>query len=270
MSKRIPFILLLSLCAHLTSAQKGLELGGWLGSSHYFGDLKTEFSLNEPGLAIGIAGRYNFNERIAAKASFNVGHVRGDDSDSNNTFERERNLNFSSRILDLSTQLEFNFLPYIHGSSDDFFTPYIFAGISGFSYSPKTEMDGNTFTLRLFGTEGQAIGEEYGKFALAVNLGLGVKWDINVDWSINIEVGMRATGTDYIDDVSTIYPDLDLLASIRGQTAVDLSNRSLIPGVGVSGRQRGNSANNDNYVFIGIGIMRFFGQLPCPKIVKDR
>ena len=270
MTKRIPLIVLCASIAFFVRAQKGLELGGWIGSSHYFGDLKTEFSLNEPGLAIGLAGRYNFNERISAKASLNLGHLRGDDSDSNNTFERERNLSFKSAIVDLSSQLEFNFLPYVHGSSDDFFTPYIFAGLSGFSFSPRTDLNGTTYSLRHFGTEGQPIGEEYGKFSLAINFGLGVKWDINVDWSMNIEVGMRATSTDYIDDVSTIYPDLDLLASTRGQTAADLSNRSIVPGVGVTGRQRGNSANNDNYVFVGVGIMRYFGQLPCPKIVKDR
>jgi len=251
-------------------AQKGLELGVWIGSSHYFGELKTEFSLNESSLAGGLVARYNLNERLCAKASLNYGHLKGDDSDSNNTFERERNLNFSSTIIDLSGQFEFNFLPYIHGNEDHYFTPYLFTGFSGFNYNPKTSKDGSTYTLRDFGTEGQPIGEEYSRYSMAVNFGIGVKWDINIDWSINVETGMRVTRTDYIDDVSTVYPDLDLLAVTRGQTAVELSNRAMVPGVGVPGRQRGNSANNDNYLFFGVSIMRYFGQLACPKIVKNR
>ena len=38
---------------------------------------------------------------------------------------------------------EFNFLPYIHGSRDYFFTPYLFAGFSVFSFNPKAEYTGD-------------------------------------------------------------------------------------------------------------------------------
>lgn len=258
-------ILLLSVAM---SAQKGVELGAWLGSSHYFGDLKTEFSLNEPSLSGGLNFRYNLNERLAAKFSASLIHIYGDDEDSPNTFERNRNLSFRSRMVDLNTQFEFNFLPYRHGSEDEYYTPYVFGGFSVFSYSPKADLNGETYNLRAYGTEGQAIGEEYGRISFAPTLGVGMKWDLNADWSINIEASVRLSNTDYIDDVSTVYPDLALLSEIRGNTAVALSDRSLIDGIGEPGRQRGNNKNNDSYMIFGISIMRYFGSLECPGILK--
>ncbi|MBK8080358.1 MAG: hypothetical protein IPK25_08795 [Saprospiraceae bacterium] len=44
--------------------------------------------------------------------------------------------------------------------------------------------------------------------------------------------------TDYLDDVSTVYPDKTLLLAKRGQTAVELSDRSLIDGLGAKDRQK--------------------------------
>ena len=48
--------------------------------------------------------------------------------------------------------------------------------------------------------------------------------------------------------------------------AAALSDRSGIEGFATPGRQRGDSTTKDKYVVIGIGIMRYFGFLPCPKI----
>ena len=251
-------------------SQKGIELGGWLGFTHYYGDLQTELAITDPGLAGGINLRYNFDNRICVKSSVNYGRISASDEDSQNTFERQRNLSFYSDIWDFTLQAEFNFLSYIHGSDDEGFTPYIFAGLSGFSFNPKTNLDDQVFALRDFGTEGQPIGQEYGRFSLAPMVGVGLKWDINIDWSFNVELGIRSSQTDYIDDVSGIYPDLNELRITRGQTAVALSDRSVGGGIGEPGRQRGNSRNNDTYVFFGLSIMRYFGAIDCPRLVKKR
>ena len=248
------------------SGQKGVELGGWIGFTHYYGDLQTELAITDIGLAGGLNFRYNFDDRICVKSSLNFGRISANDEDSQNTFERQRNLSFSSNIVDLTTQLEFNFLSYIHGSKDFNFTPYLMAGLSVFSFNPKTELDGQSYVLRNFGTEGQAIGQEYGRFSIAPTVGIGLKWDINIDWSFNVEMSIHSSQTDYIDDVSGQYPDFNQLRTERGDTAVSLSDRSIGGGIGEPGRQRGNSRNNDTYVFIGISVMRFFGTLNCPKV----
>lgn len=270
MSKKFLHLSILLFLTSTLQGQKGIELGAWLGLTHYYGDLQTELAISDPGLAGGLNFRYNFDNRIALKSSLNYGRISADDADSQNTFERQRNLNFFSDVWDLTIQGEFNFLSYIHGSKEEHFTPYLFAGLSVFSFAPKTTLDGETFSLRDFGTEGQPIGQEYNRFALAPTIGIGLKWDINIDWSFNLELSIHGSQSDYIDDVSAVYPDLNDLRTTRGQQAVDLSDRSIGGGIGEPGRQRGNSRNNDTYVFFGLSIMRYFGSLDCPRAVKKR
>ena len=273
--------IVLSFVAMSVQAQQGVEFGGFLGVSHYFGDLNTNFKVNKPGIAGGIVGRYNFNERTAVKIAGSVGNVRADDSDSNNTFEKRRNLSFQSQILDASAQFEFNFLPYFHGSKEDFFTPYLFAGFSVSYFNPQTKVcDSNPNTplsecqggtslvdLRPLGTEGQFKGEEYYTVSGGLAFGAGLKVDINYEWSINVELSARRLFTDYLDDVSSVYPDASDLESLRGSLAVALSDRS-IPApekIGETGRQRGNSQTKDAFAFLSVGLVYYFGDLKCPN-----
>jgi len=255
-------------------AQKGWEAGAWLGTSYYFGDLNTNYRLDRPNLAGGLIARYNFNNRIALKFSGNYGKVEAYDADSDNAFERARNLSFQSEVFDGTAQLEFNFLPYTHRSRDEFFTPYAFAGFSVFGFNPQAEFEGELVELRPLGTEGQFQGEEYYTVQGAFAYGVGLKLDINFEWSINVEFSGRALFTDYLDDVSTVYPDRNDLRRQRGDLAAELSDRSIsIPGVedsqlGRAGTQRGNSTNNDHLVFLQVGILYYFGDLRCPEYGK--
>ena len=273
------YILGLFCCLNLMNlqAQQGVEFGGFVGASHYFGDLNTDFSLNDPGLAAGLIGRYNFNERVAIKLIGSVGQVSAYDFDSNNTFERERNLDFKSRVLDISGQVEFNFLPYFHGSKSEFFTPYLFAGFSITNFNPQTDVCANspttpvsqcngtinTVALRPLGTEGQFKGEEYFTTAGGLAFGAGFKVSLNYEWSINVELSGRRLFTDYLDDVSSVYPDFDDLQNLRGDLAVALADRSN-PTIGAQGRQRGNSKSKDAFGLLTVGIVYYFGDLKCP------
>lgn len=269
--KKLHVYLILFLFCGTIQAQQGWELGGWAGGAHYFGDLNTTFSLKSPGLAAGIVARYNFNERLCLKFSGNYIKIGANDADSDNSFERTRNLSFKSDILDATFQFEFNFLPYIHGSSDQFYTPYLFAGFSILNFDPEADLNGETIPLRTLGTEGQFRGEEYYSIAGALAYGVGLKFDLTYRWSVNIELSARKLFTDYIDDVSGNYPDLDDLEAMRGPEAVALSDRSItsegFPAlIGEEGRQRGNGRDNDTYATLGIGIVYYFGSLRCPGI----
>lgn len=139
-----------------------------------------------------------------------------------------------------------------------------------FTYNPQADLAGERVNLRDFGTEGQAPGAEYGRFSWATSYGMGIKWSLNHEWSINMELGIRNAHTDYLDDVSTVYPNLELLNIVRGPSALRLSNPAVVSGIGEEGRQRGNSKNNDTYVLFGVGVMRYFGQLDCPKFLKRK
>lgn len=250
--------------------QRGWEAGFWLGTTAYFGDLNTSYNLSLPGYAGGLMARYNFNNRVCFKLSANYGLVRGDDAVSKNVYERARNLSFQSNVFDAALQFEFNFLPYNHGSEDEFFTPYVFAGLNGFTFNPKAEYEGTSYELRELGTEGQFPGEEYFSFSGGILYGIGFKVDLSYEWSLNIELGARQLFTDYLDDVSTVYPDLGDLERTRGDVAVALSDPSIIiPGVtegkiGEEGKQRGNASNNDSYVMLGVGLVYYFGDIRCP------
>jgi len=227
-------------------AQRGWEAGGWIGTSHYYGDINSSFNVKSPGLAGGLVARFNFNNRLCFKFGANYGNVSANDADSKNSYERARNLSFESVLFDGTGQFEFNFLPYTHGSSDEFFTPYLFAGLSVFYFNPLAEFEGEMIELRDLGTEGQFLGEEYFTVQGAIAYGVGLKVDL-----------------------SYVYPDKDDLESLRGPVAVALSDRSLsatdagIP-IGQTGRQRGSSNKNDAIVYLGVGLVYYFGDLRCP------
>lgn len=255
---------------------RGLEIGPWAGASVYFGDLNTTFNLDRPNIAGGFGARYNFNHRLAARVSFNYGKIEGYDSDSDNPFEANRNLSFESTIYDGTAQFEFNFLPYFHGHKEYFFTPYVYAGISVFRYQPTAESDaGVTVSLRELGTEGQLRGEEYLTLGSAVTGGFGFKWDLSYELSMDVNIGIRMANTDYLDDVSTTYPDVTDLSRSRGPIAVELSDRGLMLDAGGDridreGEQRGDATINDRYIFVGLGFNYYFGDVRCPTYGNRR
>jgi hypothetical protein len=269
-----------TLSQNLLKAQDGAEAGVWVAAVNYFGDLNTNLRLNRIGPAAGFGLRYNFNERLAFKVSGNIGRVEAYDSDSPNLFEKARNLSFRSVVADVGGQLEFNFLPYVHGSKDKNWTPYLFAGLGVTHFNPKAKLDGGDWVeLRPLGTEGQFKGDEYYTVAGGWVYGAGFKIDLNYEWSINIDLSARRLFSDYLDDVSTAYPDPEEVSDLRGSEALPFIDRSpelfakdpdfftrnnIEPPIGTTGRQRGNSKNNDTYVYFGVGVYYYFGDLKCP------
>ena len=95
-------------------------------------------------------------------------------------------------------------------------------------------------------------------------VGIGVKDAISKEFAIGIEVGIRKTFTDYIDDVSGVYYDNAALRAARGDMAADLADPSLLNypeslgGTSVTayqtnpGEVRGHSKHKDAYMFINI------------------
>lgn len=268
--KKLFLIICIAFYSLTGSAQMGWEAGGWIGASHYYGDINSSLNFKSPGLAAGLIARYNFNNRLCLKFSANYGNVGADDADSKNSFEQTRNLSFKSMILDGTGQFEFNFLPYNHGSANEFFTPYLFAGLSVYYFNPLAHINDEWVELRPLGTEGQFRGEEYYSVQGAIAYGAGFKIDLSYEWSINVELSGRKLFTDHLDDVSGVYPDMDDLESLRGELAVQLSDRSIgqeFP-IGQTGRQRGDANNNDNIVFLGVGLVYYFGDIRCPTYGK--
>ena len=258
------------LSSQVANAQmRGWELGGWAGVSNYFGDLNTNWRINRLHLAGGAGARYNMNDRLAFRLGANAGKISAYDSDSDNFFEQQRNLSFHSLVIDGTAQFEFNFLPYVHGSRDYFYSPYMFVGTTFFYFNPKADLDSETYNLREMGTEGQFRGEEYNTTQWALAYGIGFKVDLSYRWSVNVELSARKLFTDYIDDVHGVYADIRDIKAQRGDIAAALADRSGDPPIGVPGHQRGNGKNTDAYVFLGVGLNYYFGEIRCPSIQRQ-
>lgn len=259
----------LVLTSHASFGQmRGWEVGAWLGGANYFGDLNTNWRLNRVHLAGGIGARYNFNDRLALRFGANVGELSAKDSDSKNVYEQRRNLSFRSLITDGTVQFEFNFLPYVHGHREYYYTPYLFLGPSIYFFNPKANLDDTWYKLREFGTEGQFRGEEYNTTQGAITYGFGFKVDLSYRWSVNVELSGRKLFTDYLDDVSGVYADPRDIRAQRGEIAEALADRSVEPKLGQQGRQRGNGKKNDMYAMAGVGLVYYFGQIRCPTLQR--
>ncbi len=236
------------------------EVGLFAGISNYQGDLsagsfKGIFAQSRP--SVGLFGRYNFNDFFAARLAFNYGQISSDDALSNNQAQIDRNLNFRSTILEFGAMGEINipgFQPYALAKV---FSPYVFVGIMGVYYNPKTSYENSWVKLQPLGTEGQGLAEypdrkKYSKVNFSIPFGIGVKWAITDLIVIGFEAGPRKTFTDYLDDVSTTYVDYNVLAAGNGELAATLSNRTgelIEDGVG-----RGDSTNKDWYILYGVTV----------------
>lgn len=251
-------------------SQKGSEAGFWLGTANYFGDLNNLYRMNEPGLAGGGIFKYNLDERISLRTGLSYARLRGHDSKSNNSFDRKRNLSFFGDVVELAPAIEFNFFELKHGSNQAFYSPYLFGGMSVFYYNPKAKLNGEVFNLRQLGTEGQVPGQEYSSISGAWLIGGGFKMDISYRWCLQFEIGYRASFTDYLDDVSKVYPNFGTLESDRGKIAVLFSDRSIktadSPEIAVPGFQRGDAKDRDAFVTMGLNLIYYFGSVRCPGI----
>jgi hypothetical protein len=274
--KKYFFVFVLLMGFGISMAQRN-EIGPTLGGSYYLGDLNPskQFMLAKP--AGGLMYRYIINSRWAVKFDGIFGTVEG--SDAKSKFNEQRNLSFKSHITEISSQVELNFLPYVTGDDKQYFTPYIFAGLSIFSFNPKAEYDGTWYELQPLGTEGQGTStysdrKPYSLTKLAFPFGIGFKYSIGKVFCLGAEWGMRKTTTDYLDDVSTTYADPLVLAAENTSIAALLADRTItLPGQSVNNTdlQRGNSSTKDWYSYAGIFLTVKFktgGSKSCPAYNK--
>jgi len=232
--KRLLILFVLSFPI-LVSAQS-LEVGLLFGASGYQGEL-------------------NKNRFMSYRVGFTYGVVSASDANSEDEDRRNRNLNFRSKILELSLTGEFNFL-----GRDRRLSPYIFGGVAIFSFNPQAEYQGRRVDLQPLGTEGQGIENfpsKYSRVQLSIPLGAGLKFAINDRINLGVEFGLRKTFTDYLDDVSGDYVNYNELLAGNGQLAADLSNRTgellgTDPVQLATGTQRGNPDSKDWYFISGL------------------
>jgi hypothetical protein len=229
--KKVLFILLLFTLSLQTYAQRSRrnfrqhEFSLFVGGSYYVGDLNPNkhFFLMKP--AGGIFYRFTPNYRYAFRGGLNFGTISGDDSQSEDSDQRKRNLNFKSRINELYAQAEFNFVEYRISNDKYRFSIFLFAGVSLFNFNPQGNLGGGAWeNLRPLRTEGQT--KKYKLYQVAIPFGIGFKLNVSKRIGLGIEWAPRKTFTDYIDDVSGLYPDPSKNPP-NGEKGMAFSNRSL-------------------------------------------
>ena len=232
-----------------------------------------------PGLAYRIGVNYgrvyatdewNYDEALKAKTIYEDSYQR-----------HLRNLDANTNIWEASVLVEFaplrTFSDWEFGKTAKMrFQPYVLAGITGFYFNPR-----GTYTnlvtkkeswvdLRELRTEGQGFSVEgtnyekqYSVFSYAGAGGIGVKWDIGTGLSLGVEYLLRFTFTDYLDDVSGNYADVNHrdIAFADNENKRYLSQRmanksqEVMPGHEYPlGFQRGDNSNNDMYSSISLNL----------------
>ncbi|CAN5489478.1 hypothetical protein BH10BAC1_BH10BAC1_13410 [soil metagenome] len=251
---------------------------GELGGANQIGTFfvrDLEFKATRPSAQVAI--RYKFNNRFAVKGGLYYQLLNGSDKLTKEPYRNNRNLSFRSNVFELSGQLEFFItkeqqgarykIKNAKGTKNYDFQAYLFLGAGGFFYNPQAKYHGNWVNLQPLGTEGQgSVGgpKKYSRVSFCIPYGIGVKEAITKEWSIGVEIGMRKTFTDYIDDVSGLYFDNSVIRADRGDMAADLADPSLLnypESLGgnssgatqtAAGQVRGHSNHKDAYMFLNL------------------
>lgn len=275
----------------LSQAQKHHEAGLSFGVSNYYGDLQDKiFPLSGYHPMVGVSYKMFMTPRVGLRFGASYTTLSGADSLSDIQALKLRNLNFTTRVIGAEAGVEYNFWPIDRVRCR--FSPYVFAGVGVFYSNPFTNgMNGEKVFLRPLSTEGQGLPsypdrKPYSNVNISFPFGAGVKVLVNKTLVISAEMGFRPTTTDYLDDVSKSYVNLDTLAKYKGTQSVQLSYRGNKAdgwygngnGNGQSyvdyGYKRGDSRANDWFWFgnvtIGLylkasGNTRTYWQTNCPR-----
>ena len=235
------------------------------GGMNYIGDLNNQSMFGRVHTAYGFGMRCYLDNRWALSGRVNKGEISGGDPD----WIELRNLSFRSEIFEVSVVGEFSFWPYGQGSTDHFWTPYIFGGLGLFHFNPMARYamgngDEVWVELQPLHTEGQGTiqypdRKPYTLTQLCMPFGIGFRLRLGKTFSFSAEYGFRKTWTDYIDDVSTTYVGADLLneSGPDGALAAILADRSFevrdgyVNAVGI---KRGDDSLDDMYSFFHISL----------------
>lgn len=286
----LPFVLALLLASAGVHAQYFRQSSYWktqrqelslgFGISNFLGELGGRNQIGSPFLwdlelsqtrpAAHFDYRYYVAQNVSLRARATYGVMAGNDNLTSELYRMNRNLSFKSDIYEASLVLEFH--PFkeelghfhnlrgVEGQKSSRIGLYAFSGIAGFYFDPKAQFENKWVQLRPLGTEGQGLPggpEEYENFSLAIPFGIGVRKALSKNMSIGLEMQYTKTFTDYIDDVSTVYYDNDVILDSRGEIAAFLADPSLqnprLLEAGdptAAGQQRGDPSDLDAYLFM--------------------
>lgn len=195
-------MLLMSMVMTQEAKSQIMEIGATAGLSYYIGDINPNRHYAQSEFAWGASVRYYQSPRWAFR--FQYSNLNLSAADAKSSFRPERALAFSNKVNDFALLAEFNFFDYWTGSKRNFISPYIFAGVSLFTFNP-VHPDGTQ--LHDVMTEGV----DYNLTSWSIPFGIGVKYSLFKRIGLTLEWRLHKTFTDYIDDIHGLYPEIDVV-----------------------------------------------------------
>jgi opacity protein-like surface antigen len=242
-----------------------LSITAGAGVAYYMGDLSDGVNMKHLGLgpSISIGALYRLTEHLSARGELRFYQVRADQQYSKNF---QNNLSFKTFNPDLNLGIKADLFSFNRKAPVN---PYLIGGVGFTLLNPKAEIDGSWQSLAPLTTEGV----KYNRLPLVFTAGIGVSFATTERLSLGIELCNNFVNSDYLDDVSTVYPNPDLLPS---DLARRLSDRA--PEIGQPARQpgfsRGSAGKKDSYLFLQVRAAYLIGnrmqarerkKTRCPK-----
>lgn len=200
------------------------ELGFGLGTFNYTGDLVRTYNFAFSKPAATVIYRSNLSTVISMRTSLTAGKVGASDKvNPLDAFAVQRAASFNIFVMELSGVFEYHFLDWRDEHRHLRFTPYLFAGVGLFAMSGNANKNA-----------------EFSNVQPSIPFGGGIKYVLNPKWYIALEMGIRKTFFDYMDNISTGNPRF-------------------------KNYQYGSGTDYDTYYFLGVTLTRTFYDIPCPK-----
>lgn len=264
-------VLLIALSFQNDLCAQRHELGFSGGLTNYFGDLNRRLRIS-PEIGFGqFIYKSNRTKFISFGSSLSFAQFGFSDLGSISEWEQNRNASFHTQLFELSAFSEWCFFPMDKTGKTDFVTPYfkVGAGLSSYKVYDRKGPD-KTLLTDLY-TEGQVLtSEEPSTSTLFMLYGLGIKFGLGKYVSFGLECSWRKTASDYLDDISTYYPDEDEIRrvyGIAGENTLAFSNTTIDQSIDMQMRQRGNATKKDDYLFFGLFFTYTINNPKCPLVL---
>lgn len=226
------------------------SLTGGAGIAYYMGDLRAGRINRHLGLgpSISAGALYRLTEHLSARGEVRFYQVSAHQKYTPNY---QKNLSFRTRNPDLNIGIQADLFAY---NRHEKINPYLFGGVGVTYMTPKAELDGKWISLAPLQTEGV----KYNRLPLVFMAGGGISSQVAERWSIGMELCNNFMNSDYLDDVSTVYPGDAMLSS---DMARRLSDRSSEIGAAKQepGWHRGSPGRKDMYLFLQFRVNYLIG-----------
>lgn len=212
------------------------EVGVGIGGGNYVGDIGSTQFINPKDPGFSVFYRLNRSPRHSYRLSYTQTKISGDDAKSDMGYRKERGLNFTNTIDQLSIGIEFNFFEFDLHEEEFGLTPYMYLGLSAIRYTdlyfrPDEPEDNMYPSSRIDLVKGDK------KNSMAVPFALGIKFRLTPTLNINAEVAANYTFTNNLDGS---HPTQEIRQPYS------------------FGKNR-----NDWFFFSGISLSYTFGKNPC-------